>query len=161
MNSRDYIKLLETIFDSVYEGILVTDPNKKIIFYNNELAKWENLSKKDVLGKHLMDVYDVTEQESDHIRVTESGEPLLEKHKHIIPKNGKKIDIIANTIPFFKDGKLLCVYSICRNVTQIKELLEKTIQLQGQIGLEIGTDKRNGTSIHLNLLIHRNLKSHN
>ena len=30
MNSRDYIKLLETIFDSVYEGILVTDPNKKL-----------------------------------------------------------------------------------------------------------------------------------
>ncbi|MGI6630468.1 MAG: sigma-54 interaction domain-containing protein [Bacillota bacterium] len=158
MNSRDYIKLLETIFDSVYEGILVTDPNKKIIFYNNELAKWENLSKKDVLGKHLMDVYDVTEQESDHIRVTESGEPLLEKHKHIIPKNGKKIDIIANTIPFFKDGKLLCVYSICRNVTQIKELLEKTIQLQGQIGLEIGTDKRNGTRYTFESIIHRNSK---
>ncbi|MGI6684332.1 MAG: sigma-54 interaction domain-containing protein [Bacillota bacterium] len=158
MNSRDYIKLLETIFDSVNEGILVTDPNKKIIYYNNELAKWENLSKKEVIGKHLMDVYDVTEQESDHILVTKSGEPMLEKHKHIIPKHGKKIDIMANTIPFFKDGKLMCVYSICRNVTQIKELLEKTIQLQGQIGSEMGTDRKNGTRYTLESIIYRSPK---
>lgn len=145
MNSQDYLNLLETIFDSVTEGILVTDPDKKIIYYNNELAKWENLSKKDVIGKHLMDVYDVTEQESDHMLVTKSGKPMLEKYKHIIPKNGKKIDIVANTIPVFKENKLICVYSVCRNVTQIKELLEKTIQLQGQIGAEIGATKQNGT----------------
>ncbi|MEL7565176.1 MAG: sigma 54-interacting transcriptional regulator [Dehalobacterium sp.] len=145
MNSQDYLNLLETIFDSVSEGILVTDPNKKIIYYNNELAKWENLSKKDVIGKHLMDVYDVTEQDSDHMLVTKSGKPMLEKYKHIIPKNGKKIDIIANTIPVFKGNKLICVYSVCRNVTQIKELLEKTIQLQGQIGAEKGAIKQNGT----------------
>lgn len=134
MNSQDYLKLMETIFDSVNEGILVTDPNKKIIYYNNELSKWENLSKSEVIGRHLQDVYDVTEQESDHMLVTKSGKPMLEKYKHIIPKNGKKIDIVANTIPLFQDDKLICVYSVCRNVTQIKELLEKAIQLQGQLG---------------------------
>jgi len=145
MNNQDYVNLLEKIFDSVSEGILVTDPDKKIIYYNNELAKWENLSKKDVIGKDLLDVYDVTEQDSDHMLVTKSGKAMLEKYKHIIPKNGKKIDIVANTIPVFKDNKLICVYSVCRNVTQIKELLEKTIQLQGQISAEIGAAKQNGT----------------
>jgi len=149
MNSQDYLKLMEQIFDSVNEGILVTDPHYKIIYYNNELSKWENLSKKDVIGKHLLDVYDVTEQESDHVLVTKSGKPMLGRYKHIIPKNGKKIDIVANTIPVFRDDKLICVYSICRNVTQIKELLEKTIQLQGQIGSDAGTTKQNGTRFTL------------
>lgn len=145
MNNQDYLKLLKTILESISEGILVTDPNRKIIYYNNELAKWENLSKNDVVGKQLTEVYDVTEQGSDHILVTESGKPMLEKYKHILPRNGKRVDIIANTVPVFQDDKLIAVYSVCRNVTRIKELLEKTIQLQGQIGSNFSTHKKRGT----------------
>lgn len=145
MTNQDYLELLETILDSIYEGILVTDPERRILFYNNELAKWENLTKEDVIGKHVMEVYHVTEQESEHTRVTKSGKPMLEKYKKIFPKNGKNIDIVADTIPVFRNDKLIAVYSVCRNVTKIKELLEKTAQLQEQIGLEFGDNRKNGT----------------
>lgn len=160
MNNQDYLKLLETILNSIYEGVLVTDPNKKIIFYNNELANWENLDKKDVVGKHLLDVYDVAEQESDHIRVTDSGVSMLERYKHIFPRNGKKVDIVANTVPVFQDNKLIAVYSVCRNVTQIKELLERTIQLQGQISSDLSTHKQNGTRYTFESIAYCSAKMH-
>lgn len=145
MTNQEYLKILETILDSVYEGILVTDPHKKIIYYNRELANWENLAKKDVVGKNLLDVYEVEEQDSTHVRVTDSGKAVLERYKHIFPRNGKKIDIVENTVPVYIKDKLIAVYSVSRNVTQIKELLEKTIQLQGQIGSEKSINKQNGT----------------
>jgi len=154
MNNQEYLKLLETIVNSVYEGVLVTDPQKNIIFYNNELAKWEDLEKADVLGKNLMDVYDVTETDSDHCQVTATGVAMLEKQKHIFPKNGKKVDIVADTVPFFHNGKLAAVYSVCRNVTQIKELLEKTIELQGQIGADSSLAQKNGTRYNFDSIQH-------
>ena len=157
MTNQEYLKLLETIVDSIYEGVFVTDPDRKIIFYNNELAKWEDMEKADVIGKNLMDVYDVAEADSDHFQVTVSGKAMLEKQKHIFPKNGKKVDIVADTVPFFQNGKLTAVYSVCRNVTQIKELLEKTIQLQGQIGVESGLAQKNGTRYTFDSITHSSL----
>ena len=75
MNSRDYIKLWKQfLILSMKEFWLPI--RIKIIFYNNELAKWENLSKK-MFGKHLMDVYDDRTRKR-HIQ-TESGEPCWKR----------------------------------------------------------------------------------
>ena len=141
------VPVFRQLFDSIEEGVIVTDCDGKIIFYNSEMAKLEELALEDVVGMYLTDVYDaVTLENSEHLSVVLSGKPVLEKHKTYFTNQGKEVNIIASTFPVLENGEVIAVYSVCRNITKYKELLTKTMQLQEQIGLE-GVDQRgnNGT----------------
>ena len=141
------IPVFRQLFNSIEEGVIVTDRNGKIIFYNTEMAKLEELATENVIGKNLAEVYDaVTLESSEHLSVVLSGEPVLEKHKTYFTNQGKEVNIIASTFPVIENHEVIAVYSVCKNITKYKELLTKTMQLQDQIALE-GQDQRgnNGT----------------
>lgn len=135
------------LFDSIEEGIIVTDRFGQIIFYNSEMAKLENLAHEKVVGKNLTEIYDAVRLESsEHLRVALTGESVLEKHKTYFTNQGKEVDIIASTYPVLENQEVVAVYSVCKNITKYKELLTKTMQLQDQITLEGQTRRgNNGT----------------
>ncbi|MDP4128438.1 MAG: sigma 54-interacting transcriptional regulator [Bacillota bacterium] len=139
------VQTFRQIFDSIEEGVIVTDREGKIIFYNSELAKLEELLSENVVGKYLTEVYDaVTLESSEHLRVVLTGEPVLEKHKTYFTNQGKEVNIVASTYPVLENGEVIAVYSVCKNISKYKELLTKTIQSQDQIGLD-GCQRDNGT----------------
>jgi len=141
------VQVFRQLFDSIDEGVIVTDPDGKIIFYNSEMAKLEELLSEHVVGKYLTEVYDaVTVESSEHLRVVLTREPILEKRKTYFTNKGKEVTIVANTFPVIEDNQVVAVYSVCKNITKFKELLTKTMQLHDQIGLE-GQEHRsnNGT----------------
>ncbi|MHB1406814.1 MAG: sigma-54 interaction domain-containing protein [Desulfitobacteriaceae bacterium] len=147
-------KVLSAVFESIHEGIIVTDNTGKIIFYNSELGKLEALEPLSVIGKHLTEVYDaVTFDTSEHLSVTQSGQPVLEKRKTYFTANGKEITIVASTFPVYDEGKVVAAYSVCRDITKFKELLAKTMQLQDQIGQEQEYVGSNGTRYSFDSMI--------
>ncbi len=140
-------QVFRQLFDSIDEGVIVTDPEWKIIFYNSEMAGLEALVSEHVVGKYLNEVYDaVTLESSEHLRVVLTREPVLEKRKSYFTNKGKEVTIVANTFPVIEDNQVVAVYSVCKDITKFKELLTKTMQLHDQIGLE-GQEHRsvNGT----------------
>jgi arginine utilization regulatory protein len=139
------VQTFRHIFDSIEEGVIVTDRNGKIIFYNSEMAKLEELLSEYVVGKYLTEVYDaVTLESSEHLSVVLTGEPVLEKHKTYFTNQGKEVNIVASTYPVLEDNEVIAVYSVCKNITKFKELLTKALQGQDQIGLD-GRQRDNGT----------------
>jgi len=139
------VQALRHLFDSIEEGVIVTDCDGKIIFYNAEMAKFEGLLAENVLGRYLAEVYDaVTLESSEHLSVVQTGESVLEKHKTYFTNEGKEVNIVASTFPVLENNEVVAVYSVCKNITRLKELLTKTMQLQDQIGLE-GQQRDNGT----------------
>ncbi len=44
-------QLLKNIIDNIHEAVYVVNKNGKIILYNRESEKMENLDRKEVLGK--------------------------------------------------------------------------------------------------------------
>jgi len=138
------VQALRHLFDSIDEGVIVTDRDGKIIFYNSEMAKLEDLIAENVVGRYLAEVYDaVTLENSEHLSVVLTGEPILEKHKTYFTNKGKEVNIVASTFPVLENSEVVAVYSVCKNITKFKELLTKTMQLQDQIALEGYRD--NGT----------------
>jgi len=140
-------EVFRQLFNSINEGVIVTDSEGKIIFYNSEMAKLEELLSEQVVGKHLNEVYDaVTVESSEHLSVVLTGEPVLEKHKTYFTNKGKEVTIVASTYPVIVDDQVVAVYSVCKDITKFKELLTKTMQLHDQIGQE-GLEHRssNGT----------------
>ena len=138
------VQALRHLFDSIEEGVIVTDRDGKIILYNSAMAKLEELLLENVVGRYLAEVYDaVTLENSEHLSVVLTGEPVLEKHKTYFTNKGKEVNIVASTFPVLENSEVVAVYSVCKNITKFKELLTKTMQLQDQIGLEGYRD--NGT----------------
>lgn len=127
---EDELYCLHTIVDSINEGILVTDPQGRIVIYNKQIAKYEGLSPSQVLGKHLTDVYDVSAENSEHLTVHRTHKPIVDLNQNYVTSAGKKMHLVASTCPVIKEDRVIFVYSICRNVTTIHQLLAKTIELQ-------------------------------
>ncbi|MDA8221939.1 sigma 54-interacting transcriptional regulator [Desulfosporosinus sp.] len=151
------------LFNSIDEGVIVTDPEGKIIFYNSEMAKLEELLSEHVVGKYLNEVYDAfTVESSEHLSVVLTREPVLEKHKTYFTNKGKEVTIIASTFPVIEDDQVVAVYSVCKDITKFKELLTKTMQLHDQIGLE-GQENRssNGTRYTFESIVYASPAMHN
>ncbi len=149
------LKVYETILDSIHEGVIVTDRYGNIIYYSSELAKQEDLDPNNVMGKNLAEVYnDVTFDTSEHLRVIETGEPVLERRKQYFTNKGKEMNIVASTFPVYEGTQVVAAYSLCRDITMIKELLTRTMQIQDQVHHGGSTLPRNGTRFTFDSIVY-------
>ncbi len=130
---EEKIYFLNSIIDSISEGIIATNMNQKIIIYNKQVAKFEGVTQEEVLGKQLTKIYNTNQKTSEHITVMRTLNPIFDLNRIHITKSGKKTQLVGNTYPVIKDGKTLGVFTVNRNVTTIRELLNKTIDLQKQL----------------------------
>lgn len=128
LNERLYC--LEQALNNVKEGILISDKDNRIIFYNKEMAKLDGLNQNEVIGKKISEVYKVDHDHNEHIHVFKTGEPIEEGNRIYYTTQGNEVDLVYKTLPIFQDDRIIGVYSLCRNVAKLKELLERTMQLQ-------------------------------
>lgn len=125
--------LLKTVLDKIHEGVQISDQKGVTTFYNAACAKFEGLKKEDVLGKRIVDIYDVTEETSVHQNVLRSGKAIFERTHNYQSAEGNQIEVVASTFPFFDGKEVTEVYSINRDVTKMKEFISKTVELQKKL----------------------------
>jgi len=53
-----------SIFDQFDEGVVISDHDGKIVYYNETMGKIDDLSPVFAIGKRVTDVYDVTQDTS-------------------------------------------------------------------------------------------------
>lgn len=132
------------ILDNINEGVIMTDSNGKIIFYNKKLGEYEDLDPEKVIGKRLMDVYQWSMESSEHYQVLKTGKPIREGNYRNVTKHGKTKQLIASSFPIKRNNATEAVYSISRDITPISDVYNKTIGLQAtsekrSLGLNNGT----------------------
>jgi len=132
VNQEDRLLCLNTILDLISEGVLASNTEGKIFIFNSQVEQFEGRSRQKVLEKHITDVYNVTSDTSEQLRVLETGNPLMDVNLNYYT-NGKEINVVSSTIPINKNGKIIAVVSLSRNVTEIRRLLAKTVELQAKI----------------------------
>lgn len=151
------IEMLLKIIDSLYDGVLLTDKEGKILIYNPAMEELEERSASDMIGKYTWDAYEYSgKSESEHMQVFETGIPILNRYKAHAFNNGKPIYKSYSTLPIYKDGEIIGVYSISKNETKLQSLLSETVELKRQFNqdkdnsLEI---KSNGTRFNFSNII--------
>ncbi|WP_407306959.1 sigma-54 interaction domain-containing protein [Desulfosporosinus sp. SB140] len=142
---RRKVHIYETILNSIHEGVLITDPNGYVIFYNQEIALLEGLSPEDVVGKHLSEIYSQPPDTSEHLRVSKTATPIKETYQKYFTRKGLEVHLVASTVPVLMHNELLAVYSVCREATHLKEMLLRTMQIQ-EIKTDLTEGKKQGST---------------
>ncbi len=145
------------ILDKINEGVIATDRNGRIFIYNKQLAEFEDLDQEKVIGKRLVDVYEWSVESSEHMQVLNSKIPITEGNYRTITRLGRTNHLIASTYPVMKSGDAISAYSISRNVTKIREIYNRTVEL---LPFNFGAhrDLKNGTRFTLEDIIHESSK---
>lgn len=110
---REKAARLQVVFDTISEGIVVTDNRNDIIIYNPAAARIFKLDADDAIGKNAREVMPDTHMST----VFETGEAKINHLQKI------RDDIITtNTLPIMVEGSLRGVVSTVNDVTKIQQL---------------------------------------
>lgn len=131
MKNKEMLLLLNAVIDSINEGVIASDSEGNVILYNKRLEILEGRSRAEVLGKHITEAYNVSPENSEHLTVLKTGKPIHEQNLNYIA-NGKEMHIVSSTFPLKENNKTIAVCSVSRNITGIRALLLRTIDIQGK-----------------------------
>ena len=125
---REKIRFYETVLDNIYNGVIITDPEGKIIFFSKTYGNFLGIDPKATLGKHCMEVIENTRL---HI-VSKTGTPEIDHPHHIMGQ-----DMVVQRIPIKMDGKVIAVYGqvMFKDVRDVHALSRKLNVLETKVEL--------------------------
>ncbi len=128
--------LLQNILHNIDIGIHVIDENRKTVVYNDAMGRIEGLDPKQVINKDLLEVFpSLDETSSTLISALTEKKPILNKAQVYINSKGKKIFTINSTLPIFIRDQVVGALEIAKDITYIKELSERLMDLQNELNI--------------------------
>ena len=122
------------ILDYIEEGIHIIDRNGRIVYYNLFAQGIDGVDRDKTIGRHLFEVYpSLTYDTSTLLTVIETGEYIFNKEQTFINYKGEKITTINSSIPLKNNGKMLGALEISKDITQVREMSEKIVDLQSKL----------------------------
>jgi arginine utilization regulatory protein len=92
-------------------GVLMTDENGVLIFYNEVQSKIDEMDPCDVIGRKITDVYKYNNDSSTCMRVLKHGHPIINYALSYQSKNCNVGNTIHSVFPLFKNSRV--VATIC------------------------------------------------
>ncbi|MEN6567073.1 MAG: sigma 54-interacting transcriptional regulator [Veillonellales bacterium] len=112
---RNLAARIKVVFDSLAEGVIVTDEKNTVVVYNPAAEKILKISQHQVIDQDIQTVLPNIKID----RVFKNGQPELNDLQEI---NG--VHIASNRIPVLLDGTRIGVVTTFENVTKIQQLEE-------------------------------------
>jgi transcriptional regulator with PAS, ATPase and Fis domain len=123
---QEKVRFYETILDNIYNGVMITDPEGKIIFFSKTYGNFLGIDPKGTIGKYCTEVIENTRM---HI-VAKTEIPEIDQ-----PHPIKGQDMVVQRIPIKLNGKLLAVYGqvMFKNVRDVHTLARKLNVLESKV----------------------------
>lgn len=126
-----FYEILETILQSIDEGVHVIDNEGRTIFYNKAMSELEGMQAEDVMNKPLLDFFPSLDWEkSTLLRALSREESLYNRPQTYLNYKNKEITTINTTVPIYCNHKKVGALEIAKNITRIKELSDQIMSLQ-------------------------------
>jgi len=107
LDNADYL----SIFDDLSEGVIVTNTQGKIVYYNHAMSLIDELAPESAISSHVTEIYDLDNSTSIIMQCLAKQKPVIDKPIYYRTRMGKFANTIHNVIPIFNKKKL--VGSIC------------------------------------------------
>ncbi len=150
-NHTHTAEMLDAILHSIDEGIHAVNAEGVTIYYNPVAAKHDGLDQEEVIGKHVLEVFpSLDEHTSTLLKVIQTGKGIYHQQQSYTNMRGKNVVTVNTTLPIHVGGNVVGALEVAKDLTRIKELSDKLIDLQAQIHPPIGkaTPKGNITSYY-------------
>lgn len=109
-------ELNSSIFDSLYDGVLISDKNFNVVYVNPAYTRITKVEAKDIIGNKINEV----RIGSRLPEVIKSGEKLLG-----IKRKVDNIEYFVNMVPVFENGEVVAGISILNEINDIYKLTEE------------------------------------
>ncbi|MGD8667661.1 MAG: sigma 54-interacting transcriptional regulator [Desulfobacterales bacterium] len=120
------LEAFKLIFESIYNGIMVTDAEGIITHFNKPYGQFLGLDPAEQIGKHCTEVVENTRM---HI-VAKTGKPEINQTQRI-----KGQDMVVQRIPIKKDGKVIAVFGqvMFKDVKDVTKLANRLSLLESKV----------------------------
>jgi arginine utilization regulatory protein len=141
------------ILDYIEEGIHIIDHRGRIVYYNIFAQKIDGIDRDKAIGRHLLEVYpSLTYETSTLLTVMKTGDPIFKKEQTFINYKGEKITTINSSIPIKSKDKILGALEISKDITQVRKMSEKIVDLQSQLYNNTPSKSEGGETARYNFL---------
>ncbi len=119
-------------FDAIGDALYFCDAKGNLIYINEAAEKLDGYTNDDIYGRHVHDAYGLDESTSPLLRALTTDQPVVDvMFRYYV--NGREICQICNARPMHNKGQVIGAYTIQRDVTNLKEIIEKNIALQKRL----------------------------
>jgi transcriptional regulator with PAS, ATPase and Fis domain len=125
---RKKIRFYELVLDTIRNGVMITEPSGRIIFFSKTYGNFLGIDSSKAIGKHCREVVENTRMET----VARTGIPEI-NHPHRI----KGRDMVVQRIPIQEDGRTIAVYGqvMFEDVRDVQALAKKLSVLESKLEL--------------------------
>jgi arginine utilization regulatory protein len=143
-----YFDALIRAIDLINEGIHIIDTSGKIVYYNAAAKQLDEIDVDKAIGRHILEVYpSLTSETSTLLKVLQTGKPIYNIEQNFVNYKGDIISTLNSTIPIYYNNKVLGALEISRNITEVRELSEKIVNLQKKLYKGNSSQKKPSKSI--------------
>lgn len=111
-------RIVENLLHSLHDGIVVIDGDGVIVYANPAYTRVLGINTGSVIGKKMSEIA----PEAIALQCLKTKEPIINKPSRVISLG---IDIVVNATPVIKNGNLIGVISLFRDVSEITCLTEQ------------------------------------
>ena len=125
---KNRLAIFELIFDSIYNGVMVTDADGYITHFNKPYGRFLSLEPEIQIGKHCTEVVENTRM---HI-VAKTGKAEINQAHWIKGQN-----MVVQRIPIKMNGKVIAVFGqvMFKDVKDVRKLAQKLSLLESKVKL--------------------------
>ncbi|MEW6186378.1 MAG: sigma 54-interacting transcriptional regulator [Thermodesulfobacteriota bacterium] len=125
---QEKIEFYERVLDNVRNGVMITDPRGRVIFFSQTYGNFLGVDPKKVVGKPCLEVVENSRMDI----VAQTGIPEINDAHRI-----KGQDMVVQRIPIKKDGRVIAVYGqvMFEDVRDVQTLAKKLSLLESKVEL--------------------------
>ena len=123
---QEKIRFYETILDNIYNGVMITDPEGKIIFFSKTYGSFLGIDPQKMIGKNCTEVIENTRMDI----VAKTKIPEINLRHRIMGQ-----DMVVQRIPIEMNGELVAVYGqvMFKDVRDVQTLAKKLNFLESKV----------------------------
>src|SRR6056297_1146568 len=129
-----YYEAIIQVLDYIDEGIQIVDENGKIVYYNKTARLYDGIDDETALGRHILEIYpSLTFETSTLLKSMRTLSSILNQEQNFINYKGDKISTVNSSIPIKSGSKIIGAIEVSKNITKVRELSEKIVDLQSEL----------------------------
>ncbi|HBI27481.1 MAG TPA: hypothetical protein DDY25_07130 [Peptococcaceae bacterium] len=129
---EDIKEVYEYALECLFDGVIITDQEGKIVYINKAQEKIDNVTKGFACNKNAKEFFNLDDESSVLMQALITKKEISERHQYYINVVGQAVNIVTYGYPLRVDGKVVGAVAVCRDTTKVKAFAEKVIASYGQ-----------------------------